>query len=128
HIKSQASNVGNKMCIFAGPILDDDNDINHNFGGGPVKVPRRFWKVVLVAEEADTAPTLRAYGFILDQSDAITEFGLEEFSLGEFATYQVALSGITQDAGVTFDPAVMAADTMASAPDESKRIQIKSLG
>jgi endonuclease G, mitochondrial len=126
-IKSQASNVGNKLSLFAGPILDDENDIVHNFGGGPVKVPRRFWKVVLVTEEADTSPTLRAYGFILDQSEAIAEFGLEAFSAGEFATYQVALSGITDDTGVTFDPVVMAADTMASAPHERKKIQIKSL-
>jgi len=126
-IKSQSSNVGNKMSIFAGPILDDQNDIDHNFGGGPVKVPRRFWKVVLVVEEAATTPTLRAYGFVLDQSKAIDEFGLEEFSLGEFATFQVALTEITGDSGVTFHADVLAADTMPTAPHESKRIRIKSL-
>jgi endonuclease G, mitochondrial len=126
-IKSQSSNVGNKMCIFAGPILDDQNDIDHDFGGGPVKVPRRFWKVVFVAEESDSTPTLRAYGFILDQSKAIDEFGLEKFSLGEFDTFQVALAEITSDSGVIFDADVLAADTMPSGPHESKRIRLKSL-
>jgi endonuclease G, mitochondrial len=127
-IKSQSSNVGNKMSIFAGPMLDDQNDIDHDFGGGLVKVPRRFWKVVLVTEESDSTPALRAYGFILDQSKAIDEFGLEKFSLGEFDTFQVALAEITSDSGVTFDADVLAADTMPSAPHESKRIRLKSLG
>ena len=122
-IKSQANNVGNKMCIFGGPILDNANDIDHDFGGGPVKVPRRFWKVVMVTENADTTPVLRAYGFILDQSEAIDEFGLEKFTLGEFVTYQVGLAGITAQAGVTFHADVLAADTMADDPHESKRIK-----
>jgi endonuclease G, mitochondrial len=127
-ITSQASNVGNKMCIFAGPILDDANDIDHDFGGGPVKVPRRFWKVVLVAEEADSAAArLRAYGFILDQSEAITKFGLEEFGLGEFVTFQVTLTAISDDTGVTFDPVVMAADTLSTAPNERRKIRLESL-
>jgi endonuclease G, mitochondrial len=127
-IKSQASNVGNKMSIFAGPILDDANDIDHDFGGGPVKVPRRFWKVVLVAEEADSpAPKLRAYGFILDQSEAITKFGLEEFGLGEFDTFQVTLATITDATGVTFDPLVMGADTLSTSPNERKSIRLESL-
>ena len=127
-IKSQASNVGNKMSIFAGPILDDANDINHDFGGGPVKVPRRFWKVVLVTEEADSAaPKLRAYGFILDQSEAITKFGVEKFGLGEFATFQASLATITDASGVTFDAVVMAADAMPSSPNERKTIRLESL-
>lgn len=124
HIKSQASNVGNKMCIFAGPILDNLNDINHDFGGGPIKIPRRFWKVVIVAEEAGTAnAALRAFGFILDQSQAIQEFGLEEFALGKFTTFQVSLAGITAAAGVEFPSGVLAADTMPVAPNERKEIK-----
>ena len=116
------------MCIFAGPILDDANDILHDFGGGPVRVPRRFWKVILVTEDSEnTAPQLRAYGFILDQSEAITKFGLEEFGLGEFATFQVTLATITDDTDVTFDPTVMAADTLSAAPNERRKIRLESL-
>jgi endonuclease G, mitochondrial len=123
-IKSQASNVGNKMCIFAGPILDNVNDIEHDFGGGTIKIPRRFWKVVIVAEEAGTADAaLRAFGFILDQSQAIQQFGLEEFALGKFTTFQVSLAGITQAAGVRFPNAVLQADTMPVDPDERREIR-----
>lgn len=128
HIKSQASNVGNKMCIFAGPILDDAHDIDHDFGGGPVKVPRRFWKVVLVTEDAQTsAPQLRAYGFILDQSQAISKYGLEAFSLGEFDTYQASLASISDATDVIFPGVVMAADSMLTDPHERKAFRIKSL-
>lgn len=126
-ITSQASNVGNKMSIFAGPILDE-HDLKHDFGSGPVKVPRRFWKIVLVTEEAaSAAPKLRAYGFILDQSEAITKFGIEAFGLGEFDTYQVTLATITDESGVTFDPLVMAADTLSTVPNERKAIRLESL-
>jgi endonuclease G, mitochondrial len=126
-IQTQANNVGNKMCIFGGPVLDDQGDIEHDFGGGPMKIPRHFWKVVLVAEQADTKPTLRAYGFILDQTEAIKQFGIEKFSAGQFVTFQVALREISKDSGVTFAKHVLAADAMKGAPHESLRIRIESL-
>lgn len=123
-IKSQASNVGNRMCIFAGPILDNANDIDHDFGGGMIKIPRRFWKVVIVAEEAASAsPSLRAFGFILDQSQAIQQFGLEEFALGKFTTFQVSLAGITAATDVEFPATVLAADTMSATPNERREIK-----
>ena len=128
HIAKQAKNSGNRLCIFAAPILDDENDIEHDFGGGKMLVPRRFWKVVLVAEDANTDnPTLSAYGFILDQSDAIDEYGLEKFSAGKFSIYQHTLKDISKTARVIFDEKVLAADAMAGAPQESRRIRIDSL-
>ncbi|HTK29129.1 MAG TPA: DNA/RNA non-specific endonuclease [Vicinamibacterales bacterium] len=128
HIQKQAKNVGNRMSIFAGPILDAAKDIRHDFGGGDMLVPVRFWKVVLAAEDAGTAKArLRAYGFVLDQTTAIKKFGLEEFSAGEFEVYQVRLADITADAGVTFATLVAGADAMAGAPEEAARIRIDSL-
>lgn len=127
-IQSQAHNAGNKMSVFAGPILDNANDIDHDFGGGPVKVPRRFWKVVLVSENAGTNhPKLRAYGFILDQSEAIDRFGIEKFSAGQFQAYQVTLKEITTASGVTFTKKVLAADARQGVPQESRRIRLESL-
>jgi endonuclease G len=126
-IQKQANNVGDRMCILGGPILDNQNDIDHDFGGGVMKIPRRFWKVVVVAEHAHATPTLRAFGFILDQTEAIQQFGIEKFSAGQFATYQVRLQDITTDSGVQFAAAVRAADALAGAPPESRRIRIRSL-
>ncbi len=127
-IQTQAQNVGNKMSIFAGPILDNAHDIDHDFGGGPVKVPRRFWKVLFVTENAGSAkPKLRAFGFILDQSEAISKFGIEKFSAGEFETFQVTLKEITAATGVRFKQKLLAADAMQGAPNESKRIRLESL-
>jgi endonuclease G, mitochondrial len=128
HIQMQAKNVGQRMSIFAGPILDTTHDIRHDFGGGEMLVPRRFWKLLIVSEDAGTAhPRLRAYGFILDQSAAIEKYGLEKFSAGEFETYQVRVGDITDEAGVTFAKAIVNADAMAGAPDEASRIRIASL-
>ncbi|HEY2435267.1 MAG TPA: DNA/RNA non-specific endonuclease [Vicinamibacterales bacterium] len=128
HIRSQAKNVGYRMSIFAGPILDDAHDIRHDFGGGPITVPARFWKVLMVTEEAASRkPQLRAYGFVLDQLPAIQKYGLEKFDAGSLKVYQVRLDDITKPSGVTFPKIVTAADAMAGAPDEARRIVIDSL-
>jgi endonuclease G len=127
-IQSQAKNVGFKMTIFAGPILDNQKDISHDFGGGPMKIPTRFWKVLFVAENAHGPDaSLRAYGFVLDQSAAIAKYGLEAFTPDEFRTYQVRLDDIAKDAGVTFDKKLIAADALQGTPDEARRISIESL-
>jgi hypothetical protein len=52
---------------------------------------------------------------------------LEEFGLGEFVTFQVTLTAISDDTGVTFDPVVMAADTLSTAPNERRKIRLESL-
>ena len=127
-IQRQAKNVGQRMCILAGPILDDANDIDHDFGGGAVKVPRRFWKVLVVAENAGAhQAALRAYGFILDQSNAIEEFGLEKFSAGKFDVFQQSLDSVAAQTGVTFAKELTDADAMAGAPDEARRKVLESL-
>ena len=90
-------------------------------------VPVRFWKVVIVTENAASHPKLRMYAFVLDQTGAIQKYGLEKFSAGEFHTYQVRLKDVTTASGVTFDKALVNADAMAGAPDEASRINITSL-
>ena len=127
HIAEQADNTGRLFCIFAGPILDNANDIRHDFGAGEVKVPRKFWKVVIVAEDPRTpAAQLEAFGFVLDQSKAINQFGIERFSVGEFDTFQQTLQEITAATGVTFDAKLHAVDAMVGVPDESRRRPLRS--
>jgi endonuclease G len=130
HIASQARNVGNRFTSFAGPVLGDD-DLRHDFGGGRVLIPLRFWKVVLVAEDHDSdAATLSAYGFILDQSYAIEEYGLERkerFDVGAFNTYQVGLREISDDTGVIFAAEIYEADMFSGIPQESRRVRVTNL-
>jgi endonuclease G, mitochondrial len=55
-----------KAIILAGPVLDDDDPVFEGVGDdGPlqVRIPRRFWKIVVVKGEAGP----QAYGFVLDQ-------------------------------------------------------------
>ena len=117
HIAEQAGNTGRLMCIFAGPVLDNANDIRHDFGAGEVQIPRRFWKIVIVAENPRTpGAQLEAFAFVLDQSKAIDQFGIERFSVGEFDTFQKTLQDITDLSGVTFDASLHAVDAMTGSP------------
>jgi endonuclease G len=67
-----------KLCLFAGPVLDDDNDKifrgKDDQGSVKVQIPSLFWKVV-VARNGDR---LETFGFLLEQdlSDAEVEFNV----------------------------------------------------
>jgi len=128
HIQKQAKNVGNRLSVFAGPILNNRGDIAHDFGAGEVQVPRKFWKIVFVAEDAETeSATLKAYGFILDQSEAIDEFGIEKFSQGRFKVFQESLETISAESGVLFDDSLHRADTSGHTPHEARPRPLQSL-
>ncbi len=116
HISVQSGGVeGTKMCIFSGPILADD-DLEHDFGSGMVKVPIRFWKIIAVLQRSSPSapPELAVFGFILDQSTPIREKGLEAFQVGEFKTFQRSLSEITSASGVEFPKVLQDAEVMGS--------------
>lgn len=128
HITSQARFVGRKLILFSGPILSN-NDPSRDFGSGiEVKVPMAFWKVVVVAEEVGGNRRLRAYGFILDQTEAINEFGWEgRFRAGVFNEYQVSLATITERSRVTFEQLLHDADPLAGDPSESRGRRLPTL-
>ena len=68
----------------------------------------------------------RVQGSVLDQSKAISRFGIERCSVGEFDTFQQTLQDITDLSGVTFDAALHAVDAMIGSPDESRRRPLRS--
>lgn len=129
HIASQAENVENRLTILAGPVLSA-GDPSRDFGSGiAVKVPMVFWKVVVVAETTGQQSTLRAYGFLLDQTEAIEQYGWEgRFRVGVFREQQVSLAEITTQSRVVFDQVLHDADPLALVPNESRRRRIRSLG
>jgi endonuclease G len=115
HLQQQLTMIDNRCILFAGPILDFD-DPSEDYGYGDVQYPLRYWKIVLVNDEE---AGLSAYGFILDQTDVIKKFGLEEAMLdfSNFKAQQVTIDAITQATGVIFDKQLYEADVMLSAPE-----------
>ena len=80
-----------------------------------MQYPLVFWKVVAVStRDTNGRRSLRTYGFRLSQKDVVDRFGVE-FAPGEYARYQVALSAISDEAGVIFDDVLLRADTHADA-------------
>jgi endonuclease G len=128
HVAKQAGFLEDRLIVFAGPVLADD-DPPHDFGlGADIPIPIAFWKVIVTVEDADANPRLRAYAFLLSQQQAIDEFGWENrFRAGKFAEYQVALAEITTLTGVKFPQNVLAADAQGADPDESRRRPLRSL-
>ena len=100
-----------RACIFAGPVLADDDPVV-DLGHGPVKIPLRFWKIVVVKSTDPKTPSLEAYGFMLSQDDLIEKFGIE-FAPGRFSRYRETLKAITAASGVEFDKAIIAAEKNA---------------
>jgi endonuclease G len=107
YTQGQLQHGDTRACIFAGPVLADD-DPEVDVGHGPVKIPNRFWKVVIVREAA-AKPSLQAYGFILDQTELIERFGIE-FAPGRFSRYRAALKDISKASGVEFDKIILDAE------------------
>lgn len=98
-----------RYCQFAGPVLDPDDEVFVGAGGGRVrlrvKIPSRYWKVIVVATETGIA----SYGFVLEQD--LSDVPFEEFIVPEaFARFMTPLTDIQQMAGVTFADVVLDAD------------------
>lgn len=107
YTQSQLQKGETRACVLAGPVLSDDDPVE-DFGRGPVAIPVRFWKVVVVKKLGTETPELEAHGFILSQKDLLGKFGIE-FAAGRFERFRSPLREISKAAGVTFDPVITAA-------------------
>jgi endonuclease G len=110
HVLSEAANE--RLCVFAGPVLDPDDTVFVGAAGKGVKlrakIPSRYWKMIVSRVDEGLA----AYGFVLEQDLADVDF---EFQVpSEFMPALVPLSEIEKIAGVRFDRAVRQADQFAS--------------
>ncbi len=80
----------------------------------PRTYPLKFWKVIAVVNGTGTKTKLATYGFVFDQSDVVSQFGIE-FAPGAFARFQKKLTDITDLTGVVFDKSLRDADAKKSA-------------
>ena len=89
-----------KAQVFTGPILAEDDPVWDNYP--EIQYPLRFWKIAVAVT---TSGKLFATGFLLDQSAAIDQFGIEaagEIPFGPFLTYQTEISEIERLTGLVF--------------------------
>lgn len=103
-ISRQADN--SRLVIFSGPVLDPDDD-EWTWGVGYIKIPMKFWKIVIAIESGQ----LHAYGFVLDQTKAFKDLGFERLRFDMFEDYTMAIEEIATMTGVEFPAEVAAADS-----------------
>ena len=85
--------------VFTGPILSEGDPV---YARAPkIQYPVRFWKVAVAVTSRGK---LFAAAFMLDQTDVITQYGIEatEIPFGPFKTYQVKVAEIERLTGLTF--------------------------
>lgn len=106
-----------RYCLFAGPILDknDDSFLGVSEGSNKrirVRIPKAFWKVVV----ARTAKGIAAYAFVLDQD--LSDVPLEFVVSSNFRRRMVSIADLEQRTGVVFDKAIHDADQWNSGDAE----------
>lgn len=101
---------GQRSCILAGPVLDNENDPSYS----DIQYPLQFWKVFVISS-VSAGPLV--YGFLLSQQDKVDEFGLEIEGLPRFnkqvKAMQASLESIEKLSGVSFDKTLHAHDVKA---------------
>ena len=124
HVLAGASSE--RLCQFAGPVLDPADEVFVGAGGGRVKlrvkIPSRFWKVIV----ARTTQGLASFGFMLEQDLSAVSF--EEFVVGDqFVKSMVPLQELQERIGVTFPDAVLDADQFGTdeGVDVARRAGVK---
>ncbi|WP_027229482.1 DNA/RNA non-specific endonuclease [Phyllobacterium sp. UNC302MFCol5.2] len=103
-----AEAANERLCVFAGPVLDPSDEVFTGVGEGRTvlraKIPSRYWKVIT----SRVADGIAAYGFMLEQDLADVDF---EFAVpAEFVPAMYPIADIERLAGVRFDEQVRKAD------------------
>jgi endonuclease G, mitochondrial len=107
----KTSNPNKHLCVFQGPIFDDNIDL----WADDVQIPSSFWKIVVWKGEK----ALKAVGMVVDQLALLSE---ERKSLGtpqpsssvNVSHWRVAIAQIEKRTGLDFGKAVRKADTIVS--------------
>lgn len=84
--------------VFTGPLFEEDDPVYERFP--EIQYPVRFWKVVV----APFKEGLSATGYILDQSDAIAQYGIEATApFGDYNAFQVPIKDIEELTQLLFE-------------------------
>ncbi|GAB7549422.1 DNA/RNA non-specific endonuclease [Cupriavidus sp. 8B] len=123
YVLRNAFTTRKRVCVFAGPIFDDDKDPEYRFG---VLVPMKFWKVVVWAEGktlksialwADQRPVLEKLTKGMPEAAAEAFEDLDEVArASEFLTTVEEIEALTK---LDFGDLVRSADVRAGAESMS---------
>jgi endonuclease G len=106
HVLSEAASE--RLCVFAGPVLDPSDQVFVGVGGaGSVvraRIPTRFWKLIVSRVEGGIA----VYAFVLGQDlkDVEWEFAVPD----DFVPALYPVTDLQDIAGVKFDRSIVDAD------------------
>lgn len=102
-----------KLSLFSGPVLSDsDDDFSGRDDQGQivVKIPRAYWKIIVIKDGGD----LKAYGFMLRQD--LTSVAFEDFDPAQFAEEMRSIRDIERKIGeVRFPSELKDADQFGTA-------------
>ncbi len=99
----QSQTKTEKAIIFSGPVFQADDRVfeGRDGEGGSIRlrIPRRFWKIIVVKEKPDAG----AYGFVLEQ-DLSRVPTVEEFAVpSEWQQHMVSIASIEESLGGLVD-------------------------
>lgn len=117
YVAKQMKRQDGKSCQFAGPVFSNSDPV---VGKGKVKIPKQFWKVIVVRDETGVKPQLKSFGFLLSQAELIKNKEATFVVDSEFAQYHVPLALIEELTEVRFGKAVLAADAMKGTAPKKK--------
>lgn len=125
-----------RVTVFTGPMFDDKKDYPWSRGVDGMqgfKVPREYWKIVMLIEEGE----LRATALVIDQTPLIdhlpelfdvSDSEADRVAFGKVKKYHYSIEKLARRVGIDFGDAVIAADTYKpGAGGESKRREVQSL-
>lgn len=114
-----------KAQVITGPVLQEDDPVWKRFP--EIQYPVQFWKVVAAL---NSKGELFATAYVLDQSEAIDQYGIEAASqvpFTAFKTFQVAISEIEKLTSLTFSAKVGGHDKPLSDFDPLKEKSARQL-
>lgn len=109
YIRDNALAHALRVTVFTGPVLAADDPRYR----GTFKLPRAFWKVVVMRRDTDGA--LSATAYLLTQADLLADLE-SPFVFGAWRTYQVSITTVEAHTGLGF-PHLRAHDPLHTAEE-----------
>ncbi len=108
YILDNARTHGFKACVFTGPILRGEDDVEEEIVIDGAITPLEFWKLVVTLDAEDQA--LHATAYVLSQGQLVRKLlenrsrheALEGVVLGAYRTFQVAIADLAEATGYDF--------------------------
>ncbi len=128
YVLSNARANRGRVCVFTGPVFDDENDCDWDRGRPDMKgfkAPREFWKLILRVENK----ALHATALVIDQSPLIDYLPeavrrgevIERLPYEKIAKYHASLAELESRTRLDFGKEVRAADTYVPTGRGEKR-------